>query len=88
MAAGVDAVKVQLAREFGPVEIQQGFDLDNRESTLYFECDGLDYRVSVNRDYDNDYPRTFRVDLSGLGKMLRLSANRRLRVSATGINPN
>ena len=85
-AAGVNAVKAELVREFGAINIEEGFDVNTQEALLDFKADGLDYRVRVSREYDDDYASgQLRVDLRGLGATLRASNNGRARVMRTGV---
>jgi hypothetical protein len=86
MAAGADAVKAQLLRDFGAVKINEGFDVDMRDVLFDFDVEGLDYRVRVSHEYDSDYASgQLRVDLTGLGAILRGSNSGRVRVIRTGI---
>ena len=86
MAAGVDAVKAQLVRDFGAIEIHEGRDFDTQDTLLDFEADkGLPYRIRVTREYDDDYAsRQLNVPLDGLGATLRASASGKVRVFTKG----
>ena len=90
MAAGTDAVKAQLVRDFGAINIDEGFDVNTQEVLLDFEADkGLPYRVRVSREYDNDYASgQLRVDLTGLRALLRTSNNGKVRIMRNGMISN
>lgn len=87
MAEGVNAVKSALVRDFGAIKIDEGFDAGMQEVTLDFKTDlGLDYRVRVSREFDDDYASgKVKVDLKGIGEVLRSSHNGRLRITRNGI---
>lgn len=86
MAEGVNAVKAQLVREFGAISIGEGYDASTQEALLDFVSDGLDYKVRVSREYDDDYASgQLRVELGTLGTILRGSSSGRARVIRTGI---
>lgn len=55
MAEGANAVKAALLQEFGSIKIDEGYDSNTQEVLLYFQADGLDFKVRVSREYDNDY---------------------------------
>jgi hypothetical protein len=56
MAAGVDAVKAQLVRDFGSIKIHESHDANTKDTVLDFQADkGLPYKVRVTREYDDDY---------------------------------
>ena len=83
MAAGVDAIKAQLIRDFGAIEIHGGYDATTQEILLTFEADGgLPYSVRISREYDEDYAAgQLALDLSTLGTTLRDSASGAIRAS-------
>ena len=90
MAAGVDAVRAQLGRDFGAVEIHEGHDGNTQDTLLDFEANkGLPYRVRVSREYDDDYASgQLNVPLDGLGATLRASASGKVRIFTRGIISN
>lgn len=90
MAAGVDAVKAQLIRDFGPIEIHESHDANTKDTVLDFEADkGLPYKVRVTREYDDDYASgQLNVPLDGLGATLRASASGKVRIFTNGIISN
>ena len=55
MAEGANAVKAALLQEFGSIKIDEGYDSNTQEVLLYFQADGLDFKVRVSREYDTDY---------------------------------
>jgi hypothetical protein len=86
MAEGVDAVKAQLIKDFGAIQIVEGHDPDTQDILLSFEFEGLDYRVRVTHEFDDDYASgQLRLDLSVLSGMLRASNTGWVRVMRTGI---
>ena len=87
MADGVEAVKAQLAREFGLTEISEGYDVTTRESIFDFHCEGRDFTVRVSREYDEDCASgQVHVDLRQLGSFLHASKDGRVRVMRSGIS--
>jgi hypothetical protein len=84
MADGVNAVKAALVRDFGAVTINEGFDVTTKEIILDFTADaGLDYRVRVSREFDDDYASgQIGISLEGIGDALRSSHNGRLRITS------
>lgn len=87
MAEGANAVKAALAREFGAINVDEGYDVNTREVLLDFSADGRDFRVRVSSEYDKDYASgQLRVDLRRLGTLLRASKDGRARVMRTGIS--
>ena len=87
MAAGADAVKFALAREFGALIVDEGYDANTQEVLLDFTVNGRDFRVRVSREYDNDYASgQLRVDLRGLGALLLASKDSKARVTCAGIS--
>jgi hypothetical protein len=87
MAEGANAVKRELMREFGVIQIQEGRDKSTHEVLLTFVADkGLTYKVRVSREYDDDYASgQIKLDIRGLGKTLRSSTSGLVRVTRTGI---
>jgi hypothetical protein len=87
MAEGANAVKAEVMREFGAIQIEEGFDVNTQEVLLDFEADkGLTYRVRVSREYDDDYASgQIKLDIRGLGATLRSSTSGRARVTRSGI---
>jgi hypothetical protein len=90
MAAGVDAVRAQLVRDFGAIEIYEGYDANTQDTVLDFEADkGLPYKVRVSREYDDDYASgQLNVPLNRLGATLRASASGKVRILTNGIISN
>jgi hypothetical protein len=90
MAAGVDAVKAQLVRDFGAIEIHEGHEANTQDTLLDFEADkGLPYKVRVSREYDDDYASgQLNVPLDGLGATLGASASGKVRIFTKGIISN
>jgi len=90
MAGGVDAVRAQLVRDFGAIEIHEGHDFDTKDTLLDFQADkGLPYRVRVTHEYDADYPSgQLNVLLDGLGTTLRASTSGKVRIFTKGIYSN
>jgi hypothetical protein len=86
MAQGVDAVKAALVRDFGPIEINEGFDSSSRDTLFSFEFDCLPYKVRVSEEYDTGYASgRSGVDLSTLGSSLKASSSGIAHVMRTGI---
>ena len=90
MAAGVDAVKAQIVRDFGAIEIHEGHDANTQDTLLDFEADkGLPYKVRISREYDDDYASgQLNVPLNGLGATLRASTSGKVRILTNGIISN
>ncbi|MBS1852314.1 MAG: hypothetical protein JST79_15515 [Acidobacteria bacterium] len=90
MAAGVDAVKAQLIRDFGAIEIHEYHDANTLDTVLDFDADkGLPYKVRVTREYDDDYASgQLNIPLDGLGATLRASASGKVRILRNGIISN
>jgi hypothetical protein len=84
MGAGVEAVKQELASEFGAAEIRERQDFDKDSTVLGLEVDGVKYSVRVSREFDNDYPETTE-DLADLEKKLEASKTKKVAVRTDGI---
>lgn len=86
MAEGVDVIKQAIARDFGPVSIDEGFDSDTKGTILRFSSEGRQFEVEVSFDYDNDYASgQVVIDLRQLGADLRASKDGRADVTREGI---
>lgn len=90
MAEGVNAVKAALIRDFGTIKIDEGFDSERQEVILRFREDGgLDYRVRVSKEFDEDYASgRSRIDLHGIGAVLRSSHGGRLLITNKAVISN
>jgi len=87
LTPGTQAVVSVLAREFGGLSIDHGFDTNTREILLDFEADGRDFTVRITHEYESGYASgQIKVDLNPLGTTLRASPNGVVRVATTGIH--
>lgn len=86
MGFGADVVKQAIAREFGPVKIDEGHDFDTKGAVLHFSSEGRTFAVEVTNEFDADYASgQVRVDLGDLGRVLRASKDGRAVVMRSGI---
>ncbi len=89
MAAGVEKVKEQIAKDFGAVEITSAHDPNIQETVLFFLEARRPFNVNVTREFDDDYASgQIKVDLSVLGKILRNSTEGKAKVTRQGIISN
>ena len=87
MAAGLEAVRSEIVREFGSVDIRDGYDANTNDPVLDFSAEGRYLTVRVTREFDNDYPSgQIRVNLAQLASRLRASKVGKATVTRSGIS--
>ena len=86
MAEGVEVVKQAIARDFGPVEINEAPNFDTKGTVLRFTAENRPFTVEVSWEFDEDYASgQLVVDLRQLGAVLRTSKDGRADVLTSGI---
>ncbi len=87
MSAGLEAVKQEIVRGFGSVEIREHLGMGQQDTTLYFSADNRHYAVRVSAEFDQDYSSgQVGVDLRRLTPFLRASKDGKATLKRKGIS--
>ncbi len=88
MASGVDAVTAEIRHEFKVGQIDEGDNFNTKGAVLTFSSEGRRFVVNVTYEFDQDYASgQIRINLSNLGKILRMSKSGEATVTRHGISP-
>ncbi len=86
MATGAEVVKQTIAREFGPVKIDERRNFDTKGTVLDFTAEGRTFTVEVSSEFDADYASgQVKVDLGRIGSVLRSSKDGKAVVMRSGV---